>query len=310
MAILFPPRSLQANERFDYWNAVMSSTFGLTTNRALSDTPFDGALTAKKLGDTLLTRVTSAPIEYKRKHEGGDDDHFFLCLTLTTKAELEQSGRQSTQCRGDIVLFNSADPYLYRFPHGDDQIVLSIPRTRLINHLPKPELLVSRTLASQSTLARLAGNMMVELCNTAAPQLRVGERLSGALLEVLSTAFEDAFDLADLTHSARHYAQLMKAKRFLLDNLEDASLDMTSIAQAVHMSTRALSRLFAIEGTTAIRWLWQQRLHACHSALLKRHHRSISEVALSFGFTNMTHFSRAFKATYGVSPSVMSKNTN
>ncbi|CAI8799499.1 hypothetical protein EMIT0232MI5_10077 [Pseudomonas sp. IT-232MI5] len=35
--------------------------------------------------------------------------------------------------------------------------------------------------------------------------------------------------------------------------------------------------------------------------------RSVSEVAPCFGFTNMAHFSRAFKSAFGVSPSVFSK---
>jgi AraC family transcriptional activator of tynA and feaB len=307
MAILYPPRSLPVKERLDYWSDVVCATYGLTTQRPLSETPFDGRLCANKLGDILLTHISSAPIEYERKHADAGDEQFFLCLTLSTEAELEQRGRHSVQTRGDIVLFNSAEPYQCRFPKGDDQIVIAIPREHLIQHLPRPEALVSRTLDSHSPLGRLAGNMMVEVLDSGPQETRVGERLSGALLEVLATAFEGAFDLADLGHSRRHDAQLIKAKDFLLANLQDTRLDLTSIAQAIHVSPRALSRLFAMEGTTATRWLWQQRLHACRAALMKSQFRSVSEVALSFGFTNMAHFSRAFKSAFGVSPSVFSK---
>jgi AraC-like DNA-binding protein len=307
MAILYPPRSLRANERLDYWNEVVCSTYGLTTQRTLSDTPFDGRLSATPLGDILLTHISSAPIEYERKHADAGDEQFFLCLTLSTEAQVEQRGRQSIQGRGDLVLFNSAEPYQCRFPRGDDQIVIAIPRERLIQHLPKPEALVSRTLDSQSALVRLAANMMVEVLNTEPLPTRSGERLSNALLEVLATAFEGAFDLADLGHCSRHDAQLLKAKQFLLTHLDDTGLDLTSIAQAIHVSPRALSRLFAMEGTTATRWLWQQRLQACRAALSKDQSRSVSEVALSYGFTNMAHFSRAFKAAFGVSPSVFAK---
>lgn len=308
MAILYPPRSLPKKERFDYWSEVVCSTYGQTTNRRLSDTPLDGCLSATTLGDVLLTHIRSAPIEYERKQVEVGDDHFFLCLTLSTEAELEQRGRRSVQGRGDIVLFNSAESYRCRFPRGDDQIVISIPRERLINHLPRPEALVSRTLASHSAFGRLAGNMMVEVLNAGSQQPRAGERLSGALLEVLATAFEGAFDLADIGHSSRHDALLMKAKDFLLANLDNTALDLAAIAHAIHVSPRALSRLFAMEGTTATRWLWQQRLLACRTALMKGPQRSISEVALNFGFTNMAHFSRAFKAAFGVSPSVFSKS--
>lgn len=303
MNILYPPRFLPAPESFDYWNEVVNSTYGHTINRALCDTPFDGRLRATRLGTLLLTHITSKPIEYQRKHDG-EDDQFSLCLTLSTEAELEQQGRASTQGRGDMVLFSNAEPYLCRFPKGDDQLVLSIPRERLIQHLPTPEAFTSRTLGGQSTLGKLAANMMVEVLEAGYQPPHAAERLSGALLEVLATAFEREFELADSGHSSRHAAQLLKAKQFLLAHLHDSSLDMATIAQAIHVSPRALSRLFALEGSTAIRWLWQQRLHACRTALLKSTERSVSEVALSHGFTNMAHFSRAFKTAFGVSPSV------
>ncbi|KTC25828.1 AraC family transcriptional regulator [Pseudomonas marginalis ICMP 9505] len=308
MAILYPPRSLQAQERFSYWNEVVCATYCLTKNRTLSDAPFDGQLKVNTLGDILLTHISSAPIEYERNSADADGDDFFLCLTLSTEAELEQCGRRSLQQCGDIVLFNSAQPYRCAFPRGDDQIVISIPRGRLINHLPRPEALVSRTLDGGSSLGRLAGNMLLEVFNAGAQEARAGERLSGALLDVVATAFEGAFGLADVGHSSRHAALLMKAKGFLLANLDDPALDLASIAHAIHVSPRALSRLFAMEGTTATRWLWQQRLQACRAALLKGKNRSISDVALSVGFTNMAHFSRAFKAAFGVSPSVFCKN--
>ena len=96
--------------------------------------------------------------------------------------------------------------------------------------------------------------------------------------------------------------QVEKVKQFLLRNLDRTDLTVESISAAVHVSPRTLNRLFAAEGATVIRWLWQQRLAASHAELIKGQVKQVSQVALRFGFTNLSHFSRAFKQAYGLPP--------
>jgi AraC-like DNA-binding protein len=68
------------------------------------------------------------------------------------------------------------------------------------------------------------------------------------------------------------------------------------------MAPRTLNRLFAGEGATPIRWLWQQRLAASFTALVEGRVGQVTDAALSFGFSDLSHFSRAFKAQFGHSP--------
>jgi AraC-like DNA-binding protein len=79
-------------------------------------------------------------------------------------------------------------------------------------------------------------------------------------------------------------------------------LDDDAIATAQNMAPRTLNRLFAREGSTPIRWLWQQRLAGAYQALAERRFSHVTDVALSFGFSDVSHFSRAFKAAFGRSP--------
>ena len=68
------------------------------------------------------------------------------------------------------------------------------------------------------------------------------------------------------------------------------------------MAPRTLNRLFAAESTTPIRWLWRQRLAASYKALAEGHVRQVIDAAFSCGFSDPSHFSRAFKAEFGLSP--------
>lgn len=302
MAILYPTKDLGAKERFDYWQDVVCSTYAPTDNRKLSDEQFDGLLNVKTLGSVTFSQIKSLPIEYERHRRDDDNDHFFISLSLCPEAHVTQNGRQSTQRVGDIVIFDSARPYVCSFPEGDNQIVLTVPRSLLLDHMSNVEHFLSRTLDSQSPVGSLARTMLMEVWSTQALPDSVGERLNASLLDVLSTAFESTFETCDTARNPHQIEQMQRVKQFLLANLHDQELTIDTVAQATYVSPRTLNRLFAKEGTTAIRWLWHQRLSACHNALLKGHFQHVSDAALTFGFTNLSHFSRAFKNTYGVSP--------
>lgn len=301
MAIVYPTDNLKAKERFDYWQDVVCSTYAPTANRKLTDEQFEGSLDVTQKGGVSFSRIQSLPIEYERSQRDDGSDHFFISLSLCPDAYVSQRGRVSRQRPGDIVMFDSSQPYTCTFPEGDDQIVLSVPRGVLHAHMPNAERFLSQTLEFQSPLGGLAKSMLMEVWNAQSLSDAIGERLNGAFLDVLASAFEAAFGSA-ADYTPHRVKQLDKAKQYILANLEQTDLSVERIASMTHVSPRTLNRLFADDGTTVSRWLWQQRLSACHEALIRHKFSQVSEAALSFGFTNLSHFSRAFKQAYGISP--------
>ncbi|MDC3735067.1 helix-turn-helix domain-containing protein [Pseudomonas syringae pv. syringae] len=302
MAMIFPAEPLRPEDRFDAWQEVVSSTYGLVASQPLNEAPFDGRLNVRGQGSVTFTRIQSSPLHYRRLQQDRESDHFLLTLSLCPDALVVQNDRESRQGAGDIVLYDSAQPYACSYPEGDDQIVLTVPRKLLLQHIPSAERLVCRTLDGRSALGRVAAVVLTEAWNAEGLSDPLSERLNASLLDVLSTAFDSVFGDTDIRRQSHQMQQLQRIKQFLLNNLPDTGLTAENIALATHVSPRTLNRLFAQEGTTAIRWLWQQRLSACHDALLKRHVRRVSDAALNFGFTNLSHFSRAFKNAYGIPP--------
>ncbi|MBI6741713.1 helix-turn-helix domain-containing protein [Pseudomonas syringae] len=307
MVMIFPAEPLRPEDRFDAWQEVVSSTYGLVASQPLNEAPFDGRLNVRGQGSVTFTRIQSSPLHYRRLQQDRESDHFLLTLSLCPDALVVQNDRESRQGAGDIVLYDSAQPYACSYPEGDDQIVLTVPRKLLLQHIPSAECLVCRTLDGRSALGRVAAVVLTEAWNAEGLSDPLSERLNASLLDVLSTAFDSVFGDTDIRRQSHQMQQLQRIKQFLLNNLPDTGLTAENIALATHVSPRTLNRLFAQEGTTAIRWLWQQRLSACHDALLKRHVRRVSDAALNFGFTNLSHFSRAFKNAYGIPPQQLLK---
>ena len=55
--------------------------------------------------------------------------------------------------------------------------------------------------------------------------------------------------------------------------------------------------------------VWQKRLDLCKKILSDGHAKNITQVALEYGFKDMSHFSQAFKKQFGMTPKeVYSRN--
>ena len=83
----------------------------------------------------------------------------------------------------------------------------------------------------------------------------------------------------------------------------DANYDTTRLSELCRVSPRTIERFFrAIRRPTPQRWLNELRLQAAF-ALTSDGLKSVKEVAQEFGYKQRAHFSRVFKARYGVGPS-------
>lgn len=67
---------------------------------------------------------------------------------------------------------------------------------------------------------------------------------------------------------------------------------------------RYLHKLFQHEGVTVARWIQRQRLAMCRRDLARpaAGTATVAAVAGRWGFVSASHFSRAFRAAYGVTP--------
>ncbi|MFI6740574.1 helix-turn-helix domain-containing protein [Nonomuraea sp. NPDC050451] len=95
-----------------------------------------------------------------------------------------------------------------------------------------------------------------------------------------------------------------RIRAHILEHLDDPDLTPATVAAAHYISTRSLHRLFQGQEYTVAEWIRVQRLDRCRRDLVdpSLRDRSIRAIANRWCLTSAPHFSRAFRAAYGLSP--------
>ncbi|APO77903.1 AraC family transcriptional regulator protein (plasmid) [Rhizobium etli 8C-3] len=86
--------------------------------------------------------------------------------------------------------------------------------------------------------------------------------------------------------------------------LSDADLALAVIARLEGLSVRYAQKLFEARGESFSDYVRQQRLEHCRIDLADPNHahESVASIGQRWGFRDQSHFSRAFGATFGMSP--------
>ena len=95
--------------------------------------------------------------------------------------------------------------------------------------------------------------------------------------------------------------KLLQAAAYLEARIEEG-FDLDACAAHLNLSRRQIERLFASHlGVTPVRYMNDLRL-ARGRALLAETDMKVTEVAVASGYGSASHFSKSFRAKYGVSP--------
>jgi AraC-like DNA-binding protein len=301
--------AVKPDDGFDLWHNMTCRSYSVTECRNVVDRRFRSHITTRTLGalaisDTAGAMPPDSSISLTRSRveiRKDPRDYFMLWLMLDGQMGLEQRGHSEIMRAGDLFVYDQSQPFVLEFGPRWRTLFVAIPRPLLTCRLPAAHQLAGRRITANRSLAALAGslvNRLYHLDDTTRGE--IADRISSSALDILAAALEAGVDPA--AGATRHERRLDDAKRYILAHLDDPELDLESIARAQDMAPRTLYRLFASEGTPPMRWLWQQRLARSYKALSEGKFMQVTDVALSCGFSDVSHFSRSFKATFGQSP--------
>ncbi|MFE7526835.1 helix-turn-helix domain-containing protein [Kitasatospora sp. NPDC057542] len=153
------------------------------------------------------------------------------------------------------------------------------------------------------------GSLAAQFLRTLATQApvhraRPGSRLARSVSDIVAILVSELLEREGPEQPSGAAELLARIRAHIEENLADPNIGPESIARSQHISVRYLHKLFQQDGTTVGQFVRQRRLDACRRELERPSHRqsSVSAVAHRWGFVSHSHFSRAFRDAYGVSP--------
>lgn len=275
--------------------------------QAVGGQAFSGHIDYGDLAGTGLSRITATPHRFRRalrKDSPLSNSPLILVIQVRHSSYFEQAGRGGMLNPGDWCLLDTYWPFGWNSLSGCEQIVMNLPRPA------DPELAdlitrgISRRYDSKKGTARVLHSMLAEVMgqlHNLSPYSAKG--LAGSLGTTTWHALQEQLE-APATLVQRD-TQCCRLKAWIESRLADPALTVETIASGCGMSVRSVHRAFSGDTAgTVSNYLWQRRVVLCANALKSpaESHRSITDIALSLGFSSSSHFSRVFRSRLGVSP--------
>jgi AraC family transcriptional activator of tynA and feaB len=309
MRIVLSTTDVHPRDRFEYWHDVVCQNIAMEDSVPECRLAFEAEMQTGSLAEISLIRFKNSPMESARtaRHAArAIDDKLFCCGLLSGQVTVEQNGREVMLEAGDVTLLDPLLPYTAKRSAPTRMLVLKIPRVALEARVGKTLQMVARSVKPSEGEGALTSSFLAMLPDYA-------NRTQPATAEIVSSQTLDLIALS-LTHmtgasrpkvSSSHALNLMRVRAAIETRLPDPTLDPAAVAAGAAISVRHANAVLAREGTSITRLMQTSRLARCRRALEDQSqvHRTVSEIAYGWGFSDMTHFGRSFRAAFGMLPS-------
>jgi AraC-like DNA-binding protein len=295
-------------DRLPFWRDLVCDTFVELECDSPARDHFSGSMTNSEIADIQFSNVQSVAQHVRRtrtKISQSDRDYYLLSVQTHGQGQLTQDGRTAVLQPGDFALYDTTRPYDLRFDDNFGQLVLRLPRPIVTGRLAEVERLTALRVMGDRGSGMLASQFLRQLHAQIEEidELSVA-RLHASAVDLLATA------LAEQTgaHAKITESQVLLRRRicaYIDRNLADPRLNCDTIATAHSISERYLRKLFETSEMSVSEWIWSRRLDQAHRDLADplRAHISVTAIGYDVGFKDAAHFSRAFRAKFGETPS-------
>lgn len=296
-----------AGERALAWCDWIWRHFGGLQSDLYGETDFDGHLWATRAGDVILTKLEAnrhRVLRRERAARASDARYLKIVAPWRGSAAVEQHGRQAWVRPGAWTIYDTTEVYEIANPERVEHLIVMLPKEQLLERGVPLNMLLARPIGAHSGIARVALETMRNTYLELPAMSDAAASGAGALIVELVRL--SLLELAGRANASTQMEALRdRIRHYVSQHLRDPALTPQRIAQALNCSKRHLYNAFATENDTPAQYILRRRLQGAMRELADpaQAHRTITDIALGWGFASSAHFSKVFRAHAGVAPS-------
>ena len=309
MENIFTTEVIKPDQRAEFWQRFVCKF--ITDVDCTIDAPdqFYGEIRNYAIGRLALSILSAAPHKVGRREERIQAEGNASLIVIYQKsgiANYSQGSRTACLEKGDFILYDPLLPYYMELPTDFEQVLFQFPRNAL-----RPLIVDLPDIIGNPVIANTpGGDLCGSLINTFEKRIKefnqvsmhgFAETIVNLIIQTIGSELCNNLNFIGKINGST----IARAKQYIIDNLKSPDLSLQLIAKHTGVSGRHLSRLFQSEGLSVSKWMKMVRMERCASALVNPAYsgKTIAEIAYEFGFNDISHFSRDFKAIYGLTPS-------
>ncbi|UDY23404.1 helix-turn-helix domain-containing protein [Nocardioides sp. Kera G14] len=292
-AHVFTTRSLPEDKRVELWEDHNLHELITLRCRTLGGGALEASMVNLHLDHLHLARVEGNAHVIERTPElvrAQPSDAIAVYLTLMGEAFFYHEDAVRTVRPGQLLICDVDRPFMRGFSQGLEELAIKVPRETFRDltgraTVDTPQVMdFSQGSSEARTLARLVGRAVRP--EDARP---VEEHV---VLQLMA-------DLLTGRPGDTGTVHLVTARAFIDEHAHDPGLTAARVADAIGISERHLSRVFAASGSSVPQYILSRRLERAHALLAAEPCLTVAEVAARAGFGSATYFSHAFRDRYG-----------
>ena len=310
MSQLFTTDLLPASDRIDAWQWNAQQICG-DCRIQLPKSAFHGAIEVRHVGGMPLTRFSSSPLSFWKWPCDTLTRESCSCIVITQLAGMRRYAQNGTSVLlnpGDTTLIDSGRPWSSSCGTDCARLYLRVPRWMMENRLRLREIPMAQRICGSSGMGAVLSRISQSLYEEA-EHLEEAESTAAlnAYFQILSACIDGR------KRGTQHGEELhSRIQRFIDERLSDPGLGPKEVAAAAGISVRHLHRLFSDSGRTFGDCIRALRLEQCKNDLTNPRlgHKTITEIAFAWGFSDSAHFSRSFHREFGICPRIFRTQTS
>ncbi|MEH1166098.1 helix-turn-helix domain-containing protein [Micromonospora sp. CPCC 205539] len=306
---------LPPGERFGMWLDLVARTSAPLRITSAHADDFAARADFIDLGPIQIVEYEYPSLDATRTRKlirQSDPELYILALTTGGIGTSSQDGQHSEIQAGEFTFYDGSRPHdvCHHSTEAERDDATSI--ITLIPHaaLPLPPQRMAALYGGRMSGSEGIGALLAQFLRqvTGHPEqyhAADANRLGAVGLDLATTMLGRHLVAEDAVPTeVRRRALLTQVQSYVHRHLGDTTLNPQSVADAHHISLRSLHRLFEAEQSTVASYIRDLRLARCQRDLADPALRSqpAQMIAARWGFPDKAHFSRVFRAAFGLSP--------